>query len=157
MGKASAHEAQYAAGLIRAVDRRPNPPRRTGRVAMLCAALFWLPVSGQLAQQAHHGTTHPLVMSSRVSDHVGWRHGSQANGGTVGLRIAPTTAKRTAGPAPTTKPYSPAWFHTRVFPMCTRMPAPLNNRSANKSYKNLPKCRHRRGTQTTLHRATSVP
>ena len=38
---------------------------------------FLLPVSGRLAQQAHHGTTHSLVMSSRVSDHVGWRHGSQ--------------------------------------------------------------------------------
>ena len=73
MGKASAHEAQYAAGLIRAADRRPNPPRRMGRVAILCAALCCF----LLTQQTHHGTTHSLVMSCCVSDHVGWRHSSQ--------------------------------------------------------------------------------
>ena len=40
MGRASAHEAQYAAGAILLADRSPKPPSLIGKEAMRSAVAF---------------------------------------------------------------------------------------------------------------------
>ena len=53
----SAHEAQHAAGLIRAAERMPSPPSRRVNPVLAVPASF--------------------VLSSRAPNHLGWRHDSQ--------------------------------------------------------------------------------
>ena len=38
-GRASIHEAQKAASAVRLADRSPSPPRRPGKLAMICALM----------------------------------------------------------------------------------------------------------------------
>ena len=86
-----------AAGLILATfDRMPSPPSRMGIVSILCAALCYSWSPGQSPSKLTMARRMP---SSCPAAHLTTGDGGRVLncGGTSGLRIAPTTARRTGG------------------------------------------------------------
>ena len=53
IGRVSAHEAQYAAGLVRTAGLSPKPPLRSGSVAVAAALLFLSIAKCSLPSKVH--------------------------------------------------------------------------------------------------------